>query len=47
MTVAQMKGRLLATDAEKETHAREAALSWIQRQAKIKATDPSTGEQGV
>ena len=46
MTVAQMKGRLLATDAEKETHAREAALAWIQRQPKIKATDPSTGEQG-
>ena len=46
LTVGQMRGRLLATDAGKKAHARDAAVAWIQRRQIIKAIDPSTGEQG-
>ena len=44
MTVGQMKGRLLAADADKETHAREAAQAWIKKRQTILVRDPSTGE---
>jgi hypothetical protein len=46
LSVAQMKGRLLATDGDKGPHAREAAAAWIRKQPMIKATDPLTNERG-
>ena len=37
---------LLATDAEREQHVRDAANAWIRQQKKITAKDPLTGEEG-
>ena len=37
---------LLATDAERERHVRDAANAWIRQQKKITARDPLTGEEG-
>ena len=37
---------LLATDAEREQHVRDAAHAWIRQQKKITAKDPLTGEEG-
>ena len=46
MTVGQMKGlSLLATDADKEAHARAAAQTWIETRQTISVIDPSTGEE--
>ena len=37
---------LLASDAEREQHVRDAAIAWIRKQSKIRARDLLTGEDG-
>ena len=47
ITVAQTKiNMMMANDREKENHARDAAIKYIERQPTIIVRDPNTGEEG-
>ena len=47
ITVAQTKiNMMMANDREKENHARDAAIKYIERQQTIIVRDPNTGEEG-
>ena len=47
ITVEQLRtlSMRMATDADKETHALEAAHAWIQTQRTIRVLDPATREE--